>query len=83
MCSWNLLQSSQVIPYHAASNNKIKPALQDSRNANFLFDFNISRGTDAYLLPYVQSLEKYSYLADKIKTEKRGEILLMAKNISH
>lgn len=46
------------------------------------FNF-MCRGTNAYILPYAQYLEKYSSLADKVKTEKRGKIFLIAKNISH
>lgn len=47
------------------------------------FNFFMCRGTNAYILSYAQYLEKYSSLVDKAKTEKRGKIFLIAKNISH
>lgn len=39
-------------------------------------------GTKAYILSYVQSLEKYASV-DNIKTEKKGKFFLVAKKISN
>lgn len=36
ICSWNLLMSPHEIPHHTINNNKIKLALQESRNTNLL-----------------------------------------------
>lgn len=76
--------SSQEIPHHITSNNKIKPALQDSRNTNLL-SYNLLwflyfQGYECVYFPYVQSLEKSSFLIVKIKIEK-GKIIV-AKNTS-
>lgn len=37
------------------------------------FDLYVSIGKNARILLYVQSLEKYSFVVDKIKTKKKGK----------